>query len=81
MIEHRGGCIICMDYSEYNTDYGFLLSNFRSISKLLTAKLETLKDLSFPSESAYLFGFSYGARLIAKSANDFGPKKIGTIHC
>lgn len=81
LITHRGGCIICMDYSDYNDDYGFLLVNFRSIAKILTNKLEMLKSLSFPSESAYLFGFSYGARLIAKAGNDFGSKEIGTIHC
>lgn len=81
LIKHRGGCIICMDYSDYNDDYGFLLVNFRSIAKILTNKLDMLRSMSFRSKSAYLFGFSFGARLIARAANDFGPRRIGTIHC
>lgn len=81
MIAHRGGCVICMDYKEYNDDYGFLLVNFKAISKILTNKLIALEKMSFSSRLAYLFGFSFGARLIAQTGNDFGPMKIGTIHC
>lgn len=69
-----------MDYSAYADDFGFLCRNFRQISKILTNKLEAFKRLSFPSKSAYMFGFSYGARLIAQAGNDFGPKEIGTVH-
>lgn len=62
-------------------DYGFLLINFKAIAQILTDKLEVLRDLAFDSSASYLFGFSFGARLIAKAATDFGPKQIGTIHC
>lgn len=62
-------------------DYGFLLINFKAIAQILTDKLEVLRDLAFDSSASYLFGFSFGARLIAQAATDFGPKQIGTIHC
>lgn len=68
------------DYFQ-DEDYGFLLRNYKSIAKILTNKLQVLRDLDFDSSEAYLFGFSFGARLIVKAATDFGPKKIGTIHC
>lgn len=64
-----------------NEDYGFLLINFKAIAQILTDKLEVLRDLSFDSTASYMFGFSYGARLIVKAATDFGPQQIGTIHC
>lgn len=81
LITHRGGCIICMDYSAYSGDYGYLLGHFKEIAKILTAKLIALRDNFFSARTAYLFGFSFGARLIAQSGNDFGPQQIGTIHC
>lgn len=64
-----------------NDDYGFLLVNYKSIAKILTQKLEALQNLSFDSASSFLFGFSFGARLITKAAIDYGPQQIGTIHC
>lgn len=70
-----------MDYGEYDSDYGFLLSNFKQIAKVLVDKLNVLHSMSFRSDLAYLFGFSYGARIIVEAANEFGPKEIGTIHC
>lgn len=64
-----------------NEDYGFMLINFKAIAQILTDKLNVLRDLSFDSSAAYLFGFSFGARLIAKAATDFGPQQIGKIDC
>lgn len=60
-------------------DYGYLLIHFKTIAKILTDKLKVLDDLSFDASLAYLFGFSFGARLITKAAFDFGPKQIGNI--
>lgn len=80
LIEHRGGCIMCMDYSAYNDDYRYLILKFKSIAKVLSNKLEELRDKSFSSNQAYLFGFSFGSRLITRAAMSFGPKQIGTIH-
>lgn len=76
---YRGGCIICMDYSAYSYDYGYLLGNYKAIAQVLTDKLIALRNHSFRARDAHLFGFSYGARLIAKAGIDFGPKEIGNI--
>lgn len=70
-----------MDYSAYSGDYGYLIGNFKEIAKILTAKLIALRDNSFSANTAYLFGFSYGARLIAQAGNDFGTQQIENIHC
>lgn len=80
LLEQRTGCIICMDYSDYNQDYYRLFIHFKAISKILQAKLAELRDKSFRSADAFLFGFSFGARLITRAASDFGPKQIGSIH-
>lgn len=70
-----------MDYSEYNKEYYYLIGHFKTIAKILTDKLIQLRDRGFRSSDAYLFGFSYGARLIVKAGNEFGPKQLGIIHC
>lgn len=80
LIEHRGGCILCMDYSAYNDDYRYLILKFKSIANVLKKKLEELRDKSFSSHQAYLFGFSFGSRLISRAAMKFGPNQLGTIH-
>lgn len=81
LIDHRGGCVVCMDYQEYNYDYGFMLGYFKAIAQILSDKLNVLHSMSFQSDSAYLFGFSYGARLIVEATNNLRPMQIGTIHC
>lgn len=68
-----------MDYSEYNDDYGYLLRNYERIAKVLTNKLNALRGHSFRASTAYLFGFSFGSRVITKASIDFGPKTIGRI--
>lgn len=81
LITHRGGCIICMDYGAYSADYVYLLGRFKEIAKILTAKLIALSLNSFSANKAYMFGFSFGARLIVQAGNDFGPRQIKDIHC
>lgn len=81
LLNHRDGCVICFDYSEYNKEYPYLIGHFKAMAKILTDKLIQLRDRGFHSSNAYLFGFSYGARLIAHSGNEFGPKQLGIIHC
>lgn len=58
-----------------------MLVHFKAIARILTDKLFALRDLAFDSSLAYMFGFSFGARLITRAAIDFGPKEIGTIDC
>lgn len=81
LLEHRTGCVICMDYSDYNREYHTLFIHFKAISKILLGKLTELRDKSLRSQDAFLFGFSFGARLITRAATDFGPKLLGVIHC
>lgn len=80
LINVRDGCIICMDYSDYNKDYPFLITHFKAITKVLTDKLIHLRDKGLRSSDAYLFGFSYGARLITKAGHEIGPRQLGIIH-
>lgn len=70
-----------MDYGAYDDDYGFLVRNYRQIANVLTDKLIALETHMFRARTSYLFGFSFGARLIAKSGIDFGPQKLGRIDC
>lgn len=65
-----------MDYRDYNDDYGYILGNYNSIAQVLTDKLRALKSAGFQPDLAYLFGFSFGARLIAKSGIDFGEQQL-----
>lgn len=76
MTEYRGGCIICMDYRDYNDDYGYILGNYNNIAQVLTDKLNALIAAGFRADLAYLFGFSFGARLIAKSGIDYGGQQL-----
>ncbi|XP_055325367.1 uncharacterized protein LOC129579356 [Sitodiplosis mosellana] len=80
LLNNREGCVICMDYSDYNKDYPFLIAHFKSVAKVLTDKLMELRVKGFRHSDAYLFGFSYGARLIVRAGNDIGPRQLGIIH-
>lgn len=81
LITHRGGCIICMDYGEYASDWNFLVTNLKEISEVLTAKLIALQENLFSSCTAYLFGFSFGARVVAQAGMDFGYQLLERVHC
>lgn len=65
-----------MDYRDYNDDYGYILGNYNNIAQVLTDKIKALKSVGFQPDLAYLFGFSFGARLIAKSGIDFGEQQL-----
>ncbi|XP_031633365.1 uncharacterized protein LOC116347088 [Contarinia nasturtii] len=80
LLEHRSGCIICMDYSNYNNDYPFLLRHFKMVAKILTDQLINLRGKGFRATDSYYFGFSYGARLLVRAGNDFGAKTLGILH-
>lgn len=81
LLEHRTGCIICMDYSDYNREYSGLIIHFKTITDILLNKMIELRGKGFRTRDAYFFGFSYGARLITRAALEFGSKPVGTIHC
>lgn len=79
LTSHRGGCIICMDYGAYSQSYPNLLILFNKIAEIFTAKLIALKKYNFSPFTAFLFGFSVGARIVVKGAIDFGKYQIGRI--
>lgn len=80
LLNNREGCLICMDYSDYNKDYPFLVTHFRPVAKVLSDKLMELRSKGLRHSDAFLFGFSYGARLITRAGNDIGYKQLGIIH-
>lgn len=67
--------------SDYNKDYPFLIAHYKHAAKVLTDKLMELNRKGLRYSDAYLFGFSYGARLITRAGNDIGQKQLGIIHC
>lgn len=70
-----------MDYSEYNRDYPFLLTHFRAVAKVLRDELISYREKGSKLSDAYVFGFSYGARLIVRAGDDIGNRQLGIMHC
>ncbi|XP_058828956.1 uncharacterized protein LOC131688607 [Topomyia yanbarensis] len=81
LTEHRGGCVICMNYNNYSqvSNYLRLRRNFNDIQNVLKRKLIFLEQQGFDPDNGYLFGFSFGANLVLGAAKDFGAKKIREI--
>lgn len=65
-----------MDYRAYNDDYGYLMTNYQRITQVLLDKLNALKAAGFRPDLAYLFGFSFGARLITNAGVLFGERQL-----
>lgn len=81
LTEVRGGCIIFIDYSYYSnsTLYFGLLWQFDSISKAMTKLFERVECENFSPDDWFMFGHSFGARLIIDSAANFGYQKVKEI--
>lgn len=77
--EHRGGCIMCLDYSAISDRYRVLVNNFDLIHQALTQVLEEMESKGFDHKLGYIFGFSFGARVAIEGAGRFGYQKIGKI--
>ncbi|KAJ6641405.1 Pancreatic lipase-related protein 2 [Pseudolycoriella hygida] len=79
--DHRGGCIICMNYSAYSKtfDYFGLVSEFSFIDDVLVNKLHQLVQEEFIPEKIFIFGFSFGGQLALEAGRRFGKKLIGRI--
>jgi hypothetical protein len=78
---HRGGCVIFMNYSHYGdiADYFRLVSRFDNISRVMTQKLNQLRDEGVSPQNIYMFGFSFGGRLVIESGIQFGESEISSI--
>lgn len=81
--KHRGGCIMCFDYSEYQSRlsdrYRPLVNHFNIIANALFDVLSGLEDVGFNPNNGFMFGFSYGARLVVQAAGALGYQKFERI--
>ena len=70
-----------MDYSNHSivSDYFILVGKFDSISSLLVKKLLQLESQGFDENKIFLFGFSFGARLVINAGILFGENRIAGI--
>uniref|UniRef100_T1GNU6 Lipase domain-containing protein n=1 Tax=Megaselia scalaris TaxID=36166 RepID=T1GNU6_MEGSC len=76
----RGGCIICMNYGvAAATKYFGLVRNVDILVEMLLEKLQELEYLGFKPANGYMYGFSYGARLVVWAGILFGHQRIGEI--
>ncbi|XP_058826876.1 pancreatic lipase-related protein 2-like [Topomyia yanbarensis] len=79
---HRGGCLICMDYSIFSvTDDYFtgLVPHFNLIVENLVQKLHVLDSKGFHPRNGFLFGFSFGAQAAMEAGRRFGAKRLERI--
>ena len=87
LLKYRGGCIILMDYKFYSNvptaqilqTYYPLVANVSRISSVLTKKLRNLEVEGFNPDNVYMYGHSFGARLVIDAAVNFGKQRIGEI--
>lgn len=78
---HRKGCIVFMNYSYYSDtpNYFDLKRHFKPLANLVTRKLQQVRDGGISSDCMFLFGFSFGGRLVIEAAMKYGPGKISLI--
>nr|XP_019527550.2 pancreatic triacylglycerol lipase-like [Aedes albopictus] len=78
---HRGGCLVCMDYSKYSMEDYFagLLPKFNLVAEALVGKLKELEARGFDPANGHLFGFSFGAQLSIEAGRRFGFRKLGRL--
>lgn len=65
---------MCMDYSKYSVQNYLQLkvNNFEGIVTLLTNKINDLvRNASFDPDNIYMFGFSFGARVVLEAGQRF----------
>lgn len=78
---HRKGCVIFMNYSYFGDreNYFEVISFFEPISKLMKRKIQQLSDEGADSDKIFMFGFSFGGRIVIEAALNFGENVIGQI--
>lgn len=77
----RGGCVIFMNYSTFsdNVNYFKVIQKFKPIAKLTLRKLKQLESEHVPPNNIFMFGFSFGGRIIIEAALNFGNQRIGSV--
>lgn len=75
--QHRGGCVIFMDYSKYSivADYFVLARRFDDISAILLKKVKQIGNY----DRLFMFGFSFGSRLCFEVGAQLGHQLIERI--
>lgn len=70
-----------MDYAKYSQaqNYFTLVSHFQPLSTILLNKLVQMESEGFDPKKGFLFGFSFGARLVMDAARKFGVQKVREI--
>ena len=78
---YRGGCIMFVDYSFYAMIpfYRIFYNHFPYISNVILNKLKQLEEEGFNPNNMYMFGYSFGARLVIDAAAEFGHQRINQI--
>ena len=79
--EFRGGCVIFMNYSFYSDRLNYLesISFFKPVSNVLLKKLWQMENEGISGDSIFMFGFSFGGRIVIDAAVNFGKQKIHRI--
>lgn len=78
---YRTGCIIFMNYSYYSDrlNYFEVISFFKPLANLTATKLNQLRASGVTGDQIFLFGFSFGGRIVIDAALRFGPNLIAQI--
>lgn len=78
---YRNGCVIFMNYSYFGDreNYIEVITFFSPISELVTRKLQQMVDEGAFPDNIFMFGFSFGGRLVIEAALNFGEDLIGQI--
>lgn len=78
---YRGGCVIFMNYSSYSDvpNYLNLYSHFKPLSRLLVRKLNQMKSDGVEGDRIFMFGFSFGGRIVIDAGIDYGTGLIDKI--
>lgn len=80
---YRGGCVIFMNYSYYSDriNYFEVIGFFKPIASLVTRKLQQLNSDGVVDDNIFMFGFSFGGRIVIEAALNYGTKRISQIDC
>lgn len=70
-----------VDYSYYAMIpfYRVFYNHFSNISNVILNKLKQLEVEGFSPDNIYMFGYSFGARLVIDAAAEFGHQRIKQI--
>ena len=70
-----------MDYFQFSNvqNYFVLVYDFPNISAVLLKKIRQLEDSGVNDDDLFMYGFSFGARLVIDAGVNFGINRIKQI--